>query len=139
MAGQYRVDRRSVWSRQQDPDPSHAGASGAVEVSDRQVAFPVRVAYGVGSIADGAKNAAFNAFLVLYYTTVLGLPGTLSGLAIFIALCVDAVTDPLVGSITCESGCKIPSRSAASIIATPMRSLTLLSGWKNSHLANTVP
>jgi len=67
---------------------------------DRQVPFPVRVAYGVGSIAEGAKNAAFNAFLVLYYTTVLGLPGTLSGLAIFIALCVDAVSDPLVGSIS---------------------------------------
>jgi Na+/melibiose symporter-like transporter len=67
---------------------------------DRQVPFPIRVAYGVGAIADGAKNAAFNAFLVLYYTTVLGLPGTLSGLAIFVALCVDAVTDPLVGSIS---------------------------------------
>ncbi len=66
----------------------------------RQVRFPVRVAYGIGSIADGAKNAAFNGFLVLYYTTVLGLPGTLSGLAIFIALCADAVTDPLVGSIS---------------------------------------
>ncbi|MCP4036584.1 MAG: hypothetical protein GY733_06580, partial [bacterium] len=51
-------------------------------------------------MADGAKNAAFNAFLMLYYTTVLGLPGTLSGLAIFLALCVDAVTDPLVGSIS---------------------------------------
>lgn len=37
---------------------------------------------------------------MLYYTTVLGLPGTLSGLAIFIALCVDAITDPLVGSIS---------------------------------------
>ena len=67
---------------------------------DRQVPFGVRVAYGVGAIADGAKNASFNAFLVLYYTTVLGLPGTLSGLAIFIALCVDAITDPLVGSIS---------------------------------------
>lgn len=67
---------------------------------DRQVSFPIRVAYGVGAVADGAKNAAFNAFLVLYYTTVLGLPGTLSGLAVFIALCVDAITDPLVGSIS---------------------------------------
>ncbi len=67
---------------------------------DRQVQLPIRIAYGVGSAADGAKNAAFNSFLVLYYTTVLGLPGTLSGLAIFIALCVDAVTDPLVGSVS---------------------------------------
>jgi len=61
---------------------------------------PIKLAYGAGSIADGAKNAAFNAFLLYYYTAVLGLPGTLSGLAIFVALCVDAVTDPLVGSIS---------------------------------------
>ena len=67
---------------------------------DHQVPLGVRVAYGIGSVADGVKNVAFNAFLVLYYTTVLGLPGTLSGLAIFIALCVDAITDPLVGSIS---------------------------------------
>jgi Na+/melibiose symporter-like transporter len=44
---------------------------------DRQVPFSIRIAYEIGSIADGAKNSAFNAFLVLYYTTVLGLPGTL--------------------------------------------------------------
>jgi len=78
---------------------SHAPESAPPE-DDRQVSFPIRVAYGVGAVADGAKNAAFNAFLVLYYTTVLGLPGTLSGLAIFLALCVDAITDPLVGSIS---------------------------------------
>ncbi|NNL84443.1 MAG: hypothetical protein HKP27_02265 [Myxococcales bacterium] len=66
----------------------------------QQVPLGLRIAYGVGSVADGAKNAAFNAFLVLYYTTVLGLPGTLSGLAILIALCVDAITDPLVGSVS---------------------------------------
>jgi glycoside/pentoside/hexuronide:cation symporter, GPH family len=60
----------------------------------------MKLAYGSGSIADGAKNAAFNSFLLYYYTAVLGLPGTLSGLAIFLALCVDAITDPLVGSIS---------------------------------------
>jgi Na+/melibiose symporter-like transporter len=67
---------------------------------DGQVPTRLRLAYGVGSVADGVKNATFNAFLVLYYTTVLGLPGTLSGLAIFIALCFDAVSDPLVGSLS---------------------------------------
>ena len=67
---------------------------------DRQVSTGIRLAYGVGSVADGVKNVTFNAFLILYYTTVLGLPGTLSGLAIFIALCVDAVTDPLMGSLS---------------------------------------
>ncbi len=75
-------------------------SAASAPADDRQVPFSIRIAYGIGAIADGAKNSAFNAFLVLYYTTVLGLPGTLSGLAIFIALCVDAITDPLVGSIS---------------------------------------
>jgi Na+/melibiose symporter-like transporter len=65
-----------------------------------RVPLQIKLAYGAGSIADGAKNAAFNAFLLYYYTAVLGLPGTLSGLAIFLALCVDAINDPLVGSIS---------------------------------------
>lgn len=64
------------------------------------VPLRIKLAFGAGSIADGAKNGAFNTFLLFYYTAVLGLPGTLSGLAIFIALCVDAITDPLVGSVS---------------------------------------
>src|SRR6187455_2317014 len=35
-------------------------------------------------------------------------------------------------------GLILPSRSPASIIAAPILSFTLLSGWKNSHFANTV-
>ena len=45
---------------------------------------------------------------------------------------------PLVGSMMCVSGRIKPSRSPASIMDTPMRSLTLFSGLKNSHFANTV-
>lgn len=59
-----------------------------------------RTVYGFGSVAEGTKNTAFNVFLLFYYNQVLGLPGTLGGLAIFLALCVDAITDPLVGSIS---------------------------------------
>lgn len=56
--------------------------------------------FGSGSIAEGTKNFAFNIFLLFYYNNVLGLSGSLTGFAIFIALCVDAITDPLVGSIS---------------------------------------
>ena len=62
--------------------------------------FSTRSAYGLGSVAEGIKNTAFSTFLLFYYNQVLGLPGTLGGLAIFLALVVDAVTDPLVGSIS---------------------------------------
>src|SRR5688572_17171384 len=44
---------------------------------------------------------------------------------------------PLVGSTMTVSRSMRPSRSAASIIATPMRSFTDASGVKNSHLAST--
>jgi len=66
----------------------------------RRVPLSTRILFGSGSAAEGVKNTAFNVFLLFYYNQVLGLSGTLSGLAIFLALCVDAVTDPLVGAIS---------------------------------------
>lgn len=71
----------------------------------RQTGTPLstKLFYGVGSVADGTKNTAFNVFLLFYYNQVLGLPGTLCGAAIFLALCVDAVTDPLVGMLSDET------------------------------------
>jgi Na+/melibiose symporter-like transporter len=57
----------------------------------------VRVLYGLGLSAEGIKNNAFNLFLLFYYQQVAHLGPVLTGLALFIALCVDAITDPLVG------------------------------------------
>ncbi|WP_083488366.1 MFS transporter [Stenotrophomonas koreensis] len=37
-------------------------------------------------------------FVLFYYTQVLGLPGSLAGLALFIAMLVDAFADPAIGS-----------------------------------------
>jgi Na+/melibiose symporter-like transporter len=51
-------------------------------------------------MAEGLKNGAFGAFLFFYYVQVLGLSGTYAGLAVGIALMVDAVTDPMAGSIS---------------------------------------
>ena len=65
-----------------------------------KVRLPIKLGYGFGQFAEGAKNAAFGTFVLLYYNQVLGLSGSLAGLAIFIALCLDAVTDPIVGSIS---------------------------------------
>ena len=43
------------------------------------------------------KDGGFNYFLLLFYGTVIGLEPGLVGLAILIALVLDAVSDPLVG------------------------------------------
>jgi len=60
----------------------------------------LKLGYGIGQAADGAKQAAFNTFILFYYNQVLGLPATLAGLAALIALAVDAITDPMMGQIS---------------------------------------
>ncbi|MGA1370887.1 MAG: MFS transporter [Pseudomonadales bacterium] len=59
-----------------------------------------KLAYGIGQIAEGLKNGAFGVFLFFYYVQVLGLSGSYAGLAVGIALMVDAITDPMAGSIS---------------------------------------
>lgn len=63
----------------------------------QKIPFATKTFYGVGSIATGVKDTAFNVFLLFFYTQVAGLPGALAGAAIFAALLVDAISDPLVG------------------------------------------
>ncbi len=66
----------------------------------RPVPTGLRVAYGMGSLAEGTKDTLFNIFLLFYYHSVLGLSGGLAGLAIFVALCLDAVSDPMLGALS---------------------------------------
>jgi len=69
-------------------------------VSAPKLSLTTKTAYGVGQVAEGVKNAAFNIFLFFYFNQVLGLSGSLAGLALLLALVVDAFTDPLTGSIS---------------------------------------
>ena len=62
--------------------------------------FNTKLAFGIGQVAEGLKNSALSTFVLFYYNQVLGLPGTLAGLALAIALIFDAFTDPLAGSIS---------------------------------------
>ena len=57
-----------------------------------------RLAQGVGIIPSSLKEYAFNTFVLLFYSQVLGLPAIEVSAALFVAMVVDAVSDPLVGS-----------------------------------------
>ena len=56
--------------------------------------------YASGAVANGVKTDAFTFFLLFFYSNVIGLTPGLASLAIFIALIVDAFTDPIMGVIS---------------------------------------
>jgi glycoside/pentoside/hexuronide:cation symporter, GPH family len=65
-----------------------------------RTSFLTRIAYGFGSVAYGVKDNGFGYFLLLFYGTVIGVDPGMVGLAIFIALMLDAVSDPVVGYVS---------------------------------------
>ena len=69
-------------------------------LSRDKLTFGTKFAFGVGQSAEGIQNAALGTFLMFYYNQVLGLaPGWVS-LAIGTAVIIDALTDPLAGSLS---------------------------------------
>lgn len=58
----------------------------------------VRLMFAVGQIPEGVQSTSFGFFLLFFYNQVLGLSGFLASLAIVIALLVDAISDPVIGS-----------------------------------------
>ena len=59
-----------------------------------------KIAYGIGSVAFGIKGNGFDYFLLLFYSQVMGVDAYLVGLALLIALVVDAFSDPLIGYLS---------------------------------------
>jgi len=67
---------------------------------ERRLSFPTRFFYGFGSVAFGVKDNGFSYFLQFFYAQVVGLPSATVGLAIMIALIVDAFADPIMGQLS---------------------------------------
>lgn len=56
--------------------------------------------YGAGQIANAVKTILFGIFSLFFYTTVMGLSGTLVGIAAAIGLVWDAAVDPVIGMLS---------------------------------------
>ncbi len=68
--------------------------------SSRTLPAPSMLFYAVGQNAEGIQSAAFHTFLLFYYQQVIGVSGTLTGIALALALLADALTDPIAGSLS---------------------------------------
>ena len=69
-------------------------------IADRSapnLGLSTKLFYGFGSVGYGVKDVAFRSFLLLYYNQVIGIRADLVSFAILVALCVDAISDPIVG------------------------------------------
>lgn len=60
----------------------------------------MKFSFGFGQLSEGIKTSAFSMFLLLFYNQVLGVSGTLCGIALAIAVLFDALSDPLVGNLS---------------------------------------
>lgn len=99
-----------------------------------------KLAYGVGSIAYGVNSNGFGYFLLIFYSQVIGLDARLVGLALSIALVVDAFADPIIGywsdNLRSRWGRRHPFMYAAAL---PVASLYFLlwdppAGWSQTAL-----
>lgn len=62
------------------------------------ITFRTSLSYGVGGGVYAIKESAYSFFILLFYTQVLGLSGSVTGLIIAISLIWDGISDPLIGS-----------------------------------------
>jgi len=71
------------------------GAAGAPPLS-----LATKLFYAVGSTATNLKLRALSTFLVIFYNQVVGLPPTMVGSILALALLLDAFLDPILGQIS---------------------------------------
>ncbi len=68
--------------------------------SRETVSMRTKLAFGVGASGEAGTLWMFNALTFFFYNQILGLPADLAGIAVFIAIVFDAITDPVMGSIS---------------------------------------
>ena len=65
-----------------------------------KVPFFIKLVQGTSALPGQHKEYALNALLLLYFSQVLGLSALLVGIVLAISTLIDAVSDPVVGSIS---------------------------------------
>lgn len=60
----------------------------------------MQVAFALAGVPSGIIYNGISYFLLIYYSQILGLDSSLTGLALGIALIIDAVSDPVIGFLS---------------------------------------
>ncbi|ALC14676.1 MFS transporter [Sphingopyxis sp. 113P3] len=82
----------------QEPAEVLAAAEAANDAPPTKRSLRDKLFYGLGSVAFGVKDNGFTVLLMIFYNQALGVSAAAVGVAIMVALIVDAVCDPLIGN-----------------------------------------
>ncbi|MBU1377416.1 MAG: MFS transporter [Alphaproteobacteria bacterium] len=84
----------------------------------------VKFFYSVGQFVESGY-LAINTFIFFYYTAVLGLSGSMVGVALAISMTVDAALDPLIGSWSDSVRSRFGRRLPVMLVAAPLTMVTM--------------
>lgn len=66
----------------------------------RPLGFATKLSQGMGAIPDTIKNWVFNTFALLFYNQILGVDPLMVSVALAFAMVFDAITDPMVATLS---------------------------------------
>lgn len=89
-----------------------------------KVPVGVKFAYSFGQVIETGYYTV-SGFVFFYYTAVLGLSGALVGAALAISMCVDAVLDPFIGSLSDNVRSRFGRRLPVMLAGAPLTALAL--------------
>ncbi len=76
----------------------------------KKIATKTKIAYGVGNLGYGTIAQTMSNFIMFFGTSVLGISGTLVGIAVAISAFWDGLSDPIVGYVSDRFKSKIFGR-----------------------------
>lgn len=92
----------------------------------RRLSLLSKLAYSLGATVDGVTSNALNFFLLFYATAVCGLSGALAGVALSAGLAVDAILDPLIGSLSDGWRSRLGRRLPFMLVGLPLAAVSLV-------------
>lgn len=101
---------------------------------NKRLPFKTKLAYGIGSIADGAAYDFIISFLMFYLTTMAGISPIIAGTITSIAIVWDAITDPIVGLVIDRSNSKYGKRRPFIIASLVPLSVSVVMLFSNFNL-----
>lgn len=66
----------------------------------KNLKFSTKLCYGIGGLGYSSMSATLNNFIMFFATAVMGISGSLVGIAIALSSLWDGVSDPLVGHLS---------------------------------------